>query len=189
MRRVSMFQRGESKDGFHSSTRASLCFFPPFLPTGVGGGGQWGRLLPSGPFPVLDWESHSSAFHGSSGLTAALDHWSCWFLSTWSGAAVDAFIFVSVLFSVVQVGKLGIIFNSSLSHTPPNQSIKKSCWLYLLNITQIQSLPLLLPSPSHCHLSLELSEKLPSWIPGFCSFHSILNPATSQIMSLQRLPV
>lgn len=57
-----------------------------------------------------------------------------------------------------------------LSHTPPNQSIKISCWLYLLNITQIQPLPLLLPSPSHCHLSLELSEKPPSWIPGFCSF-------------------
>lgn len=63
------------------------------------------------------------------GITAALDHWSCWFLSTWSGAAVDAFIFVSVLFSLVQVGKLGIIFNSSLSQ--PSKLIHQKILLAL----------------------------------------------------------
>lgn len=115
-----------------ASTPAPLPPFASFLPScpqgwvGVGGGVD---CYPQAPSLCWSWESHSSAFHSSSGLTAALEHWSCWFLSTWSGAAVDAFIFVSVLFSVVQVGKLGIIFNSSLSH--PSKPIHQKILLAL----------------------------------------------------------
>lgn len=61
---------------------------------------------------------------------SALEHWPCGLLSTWSGAMLDAFTLGSVLFSVVQVGKLGIFFNSSLSH--PSKLIHQEILLALL---------------------------------------------------------
>lgn len=117
-----MFQRGENKDIFHSSTPASLCFFPPFLSTG--------GIANLGPSTCRSWESHTSAFPILVGRTvSALEHWPCGLLSTWSGAVLDAFTLGSVLFSVVQVEKLGIIFNSSLSH--PSKVIHQEILLAL----------------------------------------------------------
>lgn len=118
LRSVSKFQGVRIRMSF---TPASLPPFSSFLPARPRRAVGWFATLR----PLLSAGAGNPIAPPSTvpvAITAALDHWPCWLLSTWSGAAFDAFTFVSVLFAVVQAGKLGIIFNSSLTPLQTNPS-------------------------------------------------------------------